>query len=335
MGYIFDTLEKLVSVALPSGQEHKQAELIASLARPYCDEIYYDRAGNLVCRKKSFGKKLMIPAHMDVIGFMATYADERGFIRFAPVGGHTAYSLINQRVRFQNGVYGYIRSDKTDEKKLSDITKESLYIDIGASSRENALSMISIGDCAVFDAKPSKNGDFIITPYADNLASCAVLLLAMSKTGTSVNDLYFVFTVQEELGLRGAKTAANAIMPDMGIAIDLTRTGDAPSELDKNKMSVRLGAGPAIKIRDSSLICDRPVVDFLRSCAENNGIAYQDEVLPAGGTDSAAMQRSRHGVLSGCVSIPGRNIHSPSEIINEKDAEGAASLIACAAMTEI
>ena len=121
----------------------------------------------------------------------------------------------------------------------------------------------------------------------------------------------------------------------MGIAVDLTLTGDSPAERDNKRMAVSLGLGPAIKIRDSSLICDRPVVDFLRKCAEESGIKYQNEVLPAGGTDGSAMQRSQGGVLSGVVSIPGRNIHTPGEIIRESDALGAARLLAAAAQTEI
>ncbi len=333
----FEILTALKAAALPSGLEARQAEVIKKYASPLCDEIYTDRIGNLVCRKRGEGKKLMIPAHMDVIGFMATGADERGFLRFAPVGGHRPYALPYTPIIFENGVPGYIACDgETPLSSLSDLPETDLYIDIGAKSREEALSLVQPGLCAVFAGAPERCADgTIMTPYADNLASCAALLCAMSEIRFSKNDLYFVFSVQEEVGCRGAKTAANAIRPDVGIALDLTLTGDSPAEKDKARMAVSLGRGAAIKIRDSSLICDRPVVELLRSCAESAGIAYQNEVLPAGGTDGSAMQRSPGGVLSGVVSIPGRNIHTPGEIICESDALSAARLIAAAAQTEI
>ena len=332
-----EVFEAIKNAALPSGIEGRQADVIKRYAEPFADEIYEDRLGNLFCHKKGPGKKFMLPAHMDVIGFMATYIDEHGFIRFATVGGHAAYALPETRVRFENGIYGYIKSDdRIKADKLSDVPMTDLFIDIGAGSREEAAKYISPGTCAVFDSDLKRIADGnIMTPYADNLAGCASLLLAMSTLESSPNDLYFVFSVQEELGLRGAKCAANGLGAYMGVAIDLTRTGDSPAETDNLRMAVRVGGGPAIKIRDSSLICDRPVVEHLRKAAEGAGVTYQDEILVAGGTDSAAMQRARCGVLSGCVSIPGRNIHSPSEIINVNDAIGAAKILAAAAGTEI
>ncbi len=328
-----EVFESVKNAALPSGIEGRQAEVLKRYAEPFADEIYVDRIGNLICHKNGPGKKLMFAAHMDVIGFMATFIDENGFIRFATVGGHAAYALPETRVRFENGIYGYIKSDgRVKAEKLSDVPATDLFIDIGAGSREEAAKYISPGICAVFDSDVRKIADGnIMTPYADNLAGCASLLLAMSSLNYSQNDLYFVFSVQEELGLRGAKCAANGIGPYMGIAIDLTRTGDSPAESDNQRMAVRVGGGPAIKIRDSSLICDKPAVEHLRKSAEAIGVTYQNEVLIAGGTDSAAMQRARRGTLSSCVSIPGRNIHSPSEIINVNDAVGAAKILAAAA----
>jgi len=179
--------------------------------------------------------------------------------------------------------------------------------------------------------------DIICSKSVDDRINCAIVveLFEELKDKTFGGTLYGVFSVQEELGCRGAKVAANAIRPYMGIAIDLTRTGDTPSETDNLRMTVKLGGGPAIKIKDSSLICDKPVVEHLRACAVRSGIEYQDEVLLAGGTDASAMQRSREGTLSAAVSIPGRSIHSPGEIINISDAENAARLIAAAAKTEI
>jgi endoglucanase len=152
----------------------------------------------------------------------------------------------------------------------------------------------------------------------------------MSEVKTPANDLYFVFSVQEEVGCRGAKAAAWHIDPDFGIALDVTRTGDAPSDAENTRMAVRVGAGPTVKVKDSSLLCNPQVIAHLRAAAKKARIPYQDEVLPAGGTDSAAMQRTREGILSGCVSIPTRNIHTPGEIVSIKDVQQAGKLIAAA-----
>ena len=336
---IFDLQKELVAAALPSGLEERQAEVIKKYAARYCDEMYTDGVGNLIFHKKGPGKKMMLVAHMDVIGFMANHIDERGFVRFLPVGGINPALSIGYPVVFENGVFGCVQPDekaKPGSTALSKVEMHNMYIDIGAKNKADAEKLIKIGMCATFCAQPKKiAGGNMMTPYADNLASCAVLLSAMSEITYPANDLYYVFSVQEEVGCRGAKMAANAIKPYAGIAIDLTRTGDSPAELDNERMAVKLGAGPAVKIRDSSAICDKPVVEHLRACAEKANIAYQDEVLISGGTDTSAMQRSYEGVLSGCISIPGRNIHSPGEIINLSDAENAAKLLVHAAMTEI
>ena len=336
---IFDLQKELVAAALPSGLEERQAEVIKKYAAHYCDEMYTDGVGNLICHKKGPGKKLMLVAHMDVIGFMVNHIDERGFVRFVPVGGISPALSIGCPVVFENGVFGCVQPDekaKPGSTSLSKVEMHHMYIDIGAKDKADAEKLVKIGMYATYCATPKKlAGGNIMTPYADNLISCAVLLSAMSEIQYPANDLYYVFSVQEEVGCRGAKMAANAIKPYAGIAIDLTRTGDSPAELDNERMTVKLGAGPAIKIRDSSAICDKPVVEHLRTCAEKADIAYQDEVLISGGTDTSAMQRSYEGVLSGCISIPGRNIHSPGEIINLSDADNAAKLLVHAAMTEI
>ena len=336
---IFELQKELVAAALPSGLETRQAEVIKKHASRYCDEVYTDAVGNLICHIKGPGKKLMLVAHMDVIGFMVNYIDERGFVRFVPVGGVRPALSVGCPVVFENGVYGCVQPDekaKIGTASLNKAEMHNMYIDIGAKDKTEAEKLVSVGMCATFCAQPMLvAGGNMMTPYADNLTSCAALLSAMSDIRYPVNDLYCVFSVQEEVGCRGAKMAANAIKPYMGIAVDLTLPGDSPAELDKERMAVKLGAGPAVKIRDSSAICDKPVVEHLRACAEREGIAYQDEVLLAGGTDTSAMQRSYEGVLSGCVSIPGRNIHSPGEIINLSDAENAAKLLMHAAMTEI
>ena len=177
----------------------------------------------------------------------------------------------------------------------------------------------------------------LMTPYADDLSACIALLMTMEqlKDETPVNDLYFVFTVQEEVGLRGAKAAAWEVNPDLGIAVDVTRTGDTPADLKGQRMQVALGKGPTVKRKDSSVQCNPQVVELLEKAAKAAKIPFQTEVLLAGGTDTAAVQKSRSGVLSGCVSIPCRNIHAPAEIVSIKDVENVSRLLAAVAQTEI
>lgn len=331
---ILKTFTHLQSVARPSGFESPCAQAIAELAGPYCDEVKIDTLGNVICHKKGPGKKLMMAAHMDVIGLIITHIDTKGFLRFGALGGFVPYRLIGARMKLENGMGGSVWCDEKamEEKKLEDISLNDLYLDIGAESEESARKMVQVGDVAMYEGEPQQLGQMVLSPYCDDLIACAALLSAMSQVEKSENDLYFVFTVQEEVGLRGAATAAYAIDPDFGVCMDVTRTGDNPSE--KAKMVVKLGAGPTIKIKDVSLLCNPQVIAHLREAAKEGDVPYQDEVLTAGGTDSAAIQKTRGGVLSGCISIPCRYIHSQNEMVSLKDVEQSARLMAlCAQRT--
>ena len=331
---ILKTFTRLQSVARPSGFESPCAQAIAELAGPYCDEVKIDTLGNVICHKKGPGKKLMMAAHMDVIGLIITHIDKKGFLRFGALGGFVPYRLIGARMKLENGMGGSVWCDEKamEEKKLEDITLNDLYLDIGAESEESARKLVQVGDVAMYEGEPQQVGQMVLSPYCDDLIACAALLSAMSQVEKSENDLYFVFTVQEEVGLRGAATAAYAIDPDFGVCMDVTRTGDNPSE--KAKMVVKLGAGPTIKIKDVSLLCNPQVIAHLREAAKEGDVPYQDEVLTAGGTDSAAIQKTRGGVLSGCISIPCRYIHSQNEMVSLKDVEQSARLMAlCAQRT--
>ena len=331
---ILKTFTHLQSVARPSGFESPCAQAIAELAGPYCDEVKIDTLGNVICHKKGPGKRLMMAAHMDVIGLIITHIDKKGFLRFGALGGFVPYRLIGARMKLENGMGGSVWCDEKamEEKKLEDITLNDLYLDIGAESEESARKMVQVGDVAMYEGEVQQLGQMLLSPYCDDLIACAALLSAMSQVEKSENDLYFVFTVQEEVGLRGAATAAYAIDPDYGVCMDVTRTGDNPSE--KAKMVVKLGAGPTIKIKDVSLLCNPQVIAHLREAAKEGDVPYQDEVLTAGGTDSAAIQKTRGGVLSGCISIPCRYIHSQNEMVSLKDVEQSARLMAlCAQRT--
>lgn len=332
----------------PSGRESAVREAIMQQIQADIpegmDEITTDTLGNLICRmgrKQGDGKRLLFAAHMDSIGVVATYIDEKGFIRFAPVGGLEVCDLIHRPVRFANGTRAVIaREEKTPWKEL---TLDHLFLDIGAADKAQAASLVQIGDFAVFDAPTFAQKGILCGSYIDNRMGCVALLLAMKQiheartSGTlaereaerqaaASNEYVFVFTVQEEVGLRGAGAAAFAIQPDIALAVDVTDTGDLPEQ--KNPMAIALGKGPAIKIMDRSVICSPSVCEGLTQTAQRLGIPVQREILLCGGTDTAALQQTRTGILSGAISIPARYIHSPSEMCAIADVENAARLLA-------
>ena len=321
---LYETYRELAVTFGPSGREGAVRRLLTDRLAGKFDAIDTDVMGNLIVHKAGPGKKVMLCAHMDSVGIVATFIDENGFIRFAPVGGLFHGDLVNTAVRFQNGVTGVISiEEKTPFKEL---TMENLYVDIGAADAEQAARMVAVGDFAVYAAAPVRQENCIIGPFLDNRIGCAALLGAMEQLSNTENDLYFVFTVQEEVGLRGAQTAANAIAPDYAIAVDVTDTGDTPEK--KVKMAVEMGKGPAIKVMDRSVICNPQVRQALETAAQQLGIAAQREIMEFGGTDTGAIQKSGGGVLSGAVSIPARYIHSPCEMAAVSDAEQAARLLA-------
>lgn len=336
----------------PSGRESAVREAITAQMQAVWpdgfDEITTDTLGNLVCRmgrKAGDGKRVLFAAHMDSVGVVATYIDDKGFIRFAPVGGLEVCDLIHRPVRFANGTRAVIAcEEKTPWKEL---TLDHLFLDIGAADQTQAGACVQVGDFAVFDASAFEQNGVLCGSCLDNRIGCVALLLAMQQIGKArnrnaqtqtkpqtnsqtalqtENEYVFAFTVQEEVGLRGAGAAAFALEPDVAIAVDVTDTGDLPEQ--KIPMAVALGKGPAIKIMDHSVICSPCVCEKLTQIAQRLGIPVQREILRDGGTDTAALQQTRTGVLAGAVSIPTRYIHSPSEMCAISDVENAARLLA-------
>ncbi len=319
-----ELLKKLCSTDSPSGRENKIREVIRSEAERLGYAVKEDALGSLIVRKPGDGKKIMLDAHMDEIGVIASYADENGFIRFGAVGGLYTRELVRRRVRFQNGTIGVIGSEEEEFNKKPQLGK--LYIDIGANDRKSAEKLVKTGDMAVFDGEFYVNGDTVISKALDNRAGCCILLRVMEMIAgkDTENDLYFVFSTQEEVGLRGAKTAAFSIMPDYAIAVDVTDTGDTP---ECPPMAVKLGDGAAVKIMDRSVMCDTQVIDLLTGIAEKKGIKYQREIMTDGGTNTGAIALTGAGVKAGAVSLPVRYIHSPSELAKLSDVEECIKLI--------
>jgi len=318
-------LQRLCAAYGPTGRENVIAKTITDMVREYADEISTDVMGNLIVLKKGVsGKKLMLAAHMDEIGLMVTHIDENGFLRIAPVGGISILGSRWRHVVFENGVRGVVASQTKDIKKAEDITMDKLFIDIGAGSRGQAQKLVSVGDVAKFTSEFAEMGGRLSSAAMDDRAGCVVLTELMKTVKSNPDDLYFVFTVQEEVGMRGAETSAFSISPDIGIALDVTPAGDTPESMP---FTVDLGKGPAVKIKDRSLICSPSVVAMLESAAKEAGIEWQREVLTFGGTDAGMIQQTAGGVPSGVVSIPCRYTHSQTETVDIGDIEGAVRLL--------
>lgn len=314
-----ELLKKLTEAWGPSGCEEQITDLIMAEVKEFSDEIYKDALGNLICRKKGSGKKVMFAAHADEIGIVVTFIDDKGFLRFADVGGLYLRNLLNRRVIFENGIIGTIGTEEDNQ----DRKMAKMFIDIGAKSKEEVEKMVSVGDMAVFMGGLYTQNGKIVAKALDNRAGCYVLIEAMKKV-KSENDLYFVFTVQEEVGLRGARTAAFKIEPEYALSVDVTDVGDTPK---CPKMSVSLGDGAAIKVMDYSVITSPCVREKLIEVAETRGIKYQREIMMEGGTDAGVIHFTKCGVKTGGISIPTRYIHSPSEMIDENDLKASIDLL--------
>ncbi len=315
-------IQKLVETFSPSGYEAAIREVIRAEVAPLADEVRVDALGNLIARKGNpNGKKIMLAAHMDEIGLMVTHVDDNGFVRFTTLGGVRPHTLLGGRVRFLNGKAGVIGMERVeDQTKLP--TFEQLFIDIGATTREQCP--LRVGDVAAFERPFLDLGKRIIAKSLDDRIGAAVLIETLRQLGQTPHNIYFVFSVQEEVGVRGATTAAFGVDPDLGLAVDVTGAGDTPKCAP---MDVSLGKGPAIKVRDAGMLADPRIVDWMIRGADAAKIPYQLEILERGGTDARAIQLTRAGVPAGCLSIPCRYVHSPSEMVDFDDVENAVRLM--------
>ena len=286
-------IQKLTETFSPSGYETAICEVIRKEIKPLAGEIRVDALGNLIAHKVSKSKsglKIMLAGHMDEIGLMATHIDENGFIRFTGLGGIRPAALTGGRVRFMDGTPGVINSDR-----LTDLTKtptlEQCFIDAGASSRKDCP--VKVGDVCAFERPFLDLGNRMIAKSMDDRIGCAVMIETLRNLKTSPHELFFVFTTQEEVGLRGATTSAFGVDPDLGLSVDVTGTGDTPKG---SKMEVALGKGPAVKVKDGGMLADPRIVNWMIRTAEKAKIPYQREVLEGGTTDARAIRVCWHPV---------------------------------------
>ncbi len=320
-----ELIKKLTETYGPSGHEERIREVIRAEIEGLADEVRVDALGNLIALKRGKGQgiKVMLAAHMDEIGIIVTHVDEKGFLRFAPVGGVRPLTLLGGRAVFADGTVGTFGMEKREPEEAKKIpTFDKLYLDVGARDKESVP--VKVGDVACFQRPFVAQGDRLIAKAFDDRIGCAVLIQVMRELKETPHDVYFVFSVQEEVGLRGATTSTYGIQPDLGISVDVTRTGDTP---EAHPMAVSLGAGPAIKVKDGRMLAHPAVKDLLVRTAEELGIPYQLEVLERGTTDAAAIQISREGVPAGCLSIPCRYVHTPSEMVDYNDVANAVKLL--------
>jgi len=318
------------------GYEQKIRKFVFETISPLVDEIRVDNLGNIIALKKGTNnpdsKKVMVSAHMDEIGFIVTHIDDNGFIWFHPLGGFDPKTLTAQRVIVHGssdlvGVMGSkpIHVMSADEKnKPAKI--EDFFIDLGMK-KEEVTKYVSIGNPISRERSLIEMGECVNCKSLDNRVSVYILIEALKQVKEVPYDLYAVFSVQEEVGLRGANVAAHQINPDFGIALDTTIAYDVPTASAKEKVT-SLGKGAAIKIMDSSAISDYRMVEFLKKTAIENTIPWQPEILTAGGTDTASLQRmGKNGSIAGAISIPTRHIHQVIEMCNKEDIQYCVELL--------
>jgi endoglucanase len=338
---LYVLLKRLAEAPGPSGREDSVRNIVIELLEKHVDKLWIDTWGNVIGVKRgSSDGKVMIAAHMDEIGFFISHIEDDGFLRVIPIGGVVERSLLYQRVvirarngRLIRGVVGLKPPHIAKPEELQKVPElRELFVDIGVSSREEAERLgVRVGDIAVFDRDVVELASTRVAGKAfDDRVGIVALIKAAEMTSNPRVDVYFVATVQEEVGLKGARTSAFAISPDAALAVDVTIASDVPG-VAKSEWYTRLGKGPAIKIADgrgaSGLIAHPKIFDLLVSLAEKHNIPYQVEVIPGGTTDASIIALNKEGVPAGTISIPARYIHSPVEVVDLSDIYNTAKLL--------
>lgn len=328
-----ELLKKLSELPGISGREDEVRTLIHQELEKSADEVEIDKTGNVIAHKEGKSdRKLMICAHMDEIGFLVRHIDDNGFIRLREVGGFDPRVLLARRVTIHgkekvNGIIGTKPLHlMTEKEKKKEIKIKDLFVDTGRSAEE-IKEIVSMGDMITYqmDFKPMGEETFSGKCLDDRLG-VYTMIKVFEKIKAPEVDLYAVASVQEEVGLRGAQVSSFDIEPDLGLALDVTVANDVPGGSGQDKVT-ELGEGTAIKIMDSVTISNHKLVTFLRKLAEENDIDYQMEILPGGGTDAGAIERSRSGIPVGGISTPIRYAHSGLELAKKGDLEASIELI--------
>ncbi|MFB0501761.1 MAG: M42 family metallopeptidase [Candidatus Bathyarchaeia archaeon] len=337
---LVDILEKLSNACGVAGREEEIRDLMKELLKPNVDEIKEDKLGNIIGVKK--GKKdaptVMLAAHMDEIGLMIKNITKEGFLQFAKIGGIDDRILVAQKVLIHTdkGPITGITGSKPphilkEEEKKKVIEADDLFIDVGAKDKQDAQRMgVRVGDAASFDIQFTRVGkENVVGKAFDDRIGCGVLIETMRKLPKVDCTVYAVGTIQEEVGLRGATTAAFQIYPDLGLALEVTVAGDIPG-VKEVEAPAKMRAGPVLTVADAGLITHPKVLRLLTDMAEENKIPYQLETGIRGTTDASKIALTKEGVPSGVISVPARYIHSPASLLSLKDVENAVKLAVAA-----
>jgi endoglucanase len=321
-----DLIKKLTEAWGPSGFEHHVRGLIRAEVQNLADEIRVDALGNLICRLgkvKEGGLRVMLAAHMDEIGVLVSHVDRRGYLRFSTLGAVHGTTLLGNRVQFENGTIGTIGVEERWTQRTRIPNTDKYFIDVSTGS---GASPVGIGDAAIFWRTLDERGDRLIAKSLDDRVGCAILIETMRKMkkAKTPHEMIFVFTVQEEVGTRGAMTAGYGVFPDFALAVDVVPAGDEPKGAE---LAVELGRGMVIKVMDTRHVVPPAIKNLLVETAQREKIPHQLEILTLGSTDASAIQLAQSGVLSGAVGVPCRYVHTPSETVDLKDVRACVDLL--------
>lgn len=323
------------------GNEREARDVMKKHIEPYADEIEYDGLGSLIARKsgQQDGPKIMIAGHLDEVGFMVTRVDDKGFIYFQTVGGWWSQVMLAQRVsivtRSGETITGVVGSKPphilTPEARKKPVDIKDMFIDVGAASKEEVLSWgIVPGDMVVpyFEFMVMKNEKYLLAKAWDNRIGCAIAIEVLKRLQNEQhpNEVYGVGVIQEEVGLRGAKTAANQIQPDIGFAVDVGIAGDTPGVTAKEAIG-KMGDGPQILLYDASMVSHTGLRNYVTDTADQLGIPYQFATMAGGGTDAGSIHVSGKGVPTLAICIPTRYIHSHAAMLHRDDFENTVKLL--------
>ncbi len=319
---MIETIKALTEAFGPSGREDKIRNLIIEMIKDHVDGYNIDKVGNLIAWKGEGGEPVLFVSHMDEIGIVITNEIKEGFYRIEPVGGMSPYFALSRRFIFEDGTIGVVGIEHETfedyKKALSNLTFDHLYLDTMGKK-------VKIGTFGVYLSSFYENGDLMMSKAMDDRSGAAVLVELAKKLKNPKRKFYVAFSIQEEVGLVGASVVAYPMDVSEAIAIDVTDSADTPKPF--KRVSMKLGKGPAIKVKDKMSISDKRIVDKLVEVAEKEKIPYQMEVLIFGGTDAAALMKTKDGIPSATVSIPTRYIHTPSEVVSKKDFENTVKLL--------
>ena len=317
-----ELIKRLTETRSPSGRESEITRVLIEELKGHIDGYRIDPLGNLIAWKKgTSGKRLLLDGHMDEIGVVVSNIDNEGFLRIEMIGGVSPYVLLGTRIIFENGVVGVVDFEaetlRAAGENIKNLDFDLIFVDIGATSKEEAEKLVSVGSFGTYDAGFHDSGNRLISKSMDDRIACAIMVQIAKELDKPRDDIYLVFSVQEEVGLVGASVAGFDIKPDMAIAIDVTAGPDTPKSF--KRMGFKLGGGPTIKIKDKASISSSIFVSRLTEIAKENQIPFQYEILIFGGTNARGYQVTGRGTVAGTVSIPTRYVHTPHEMVDYND----------------